>query len=195
MGNVLEALAAAGLDPGGADRPEVRSSLARLARIIRTRGLRSLGLCPAGDEVVIPPLALALGRSLAETGPDPVAVVDAAGDWACASDLLALSDPTETDGAISWIAERLAILTPWPGTAGETLVTLKLALAAGSGRFSALVVDLTGLGPMGASTGAFALLDGTAVVARAGKTTRRRVVQALRDIPEGRNLGVLLTGT
>jgi hypothetical protein len=192
MGNVVDALAAAGINVGAPLRPEVRSSLARLARHIRSLGVRTLGLAPADDGVAIPALALALGRSLAETAPDPVAVVDATGRWPCASALRELSDAS-MEVATGWIAERLAIITPTPGEPGETLSMLEAIIVAAP-RFAHLVVDLTGMEQLGICARAYDLLNGTALVARAGRTSTRRMARAYRQIPGERSLGVLLTG-
>jgi hypothetical protein len=194
MGNAVEALGAAGIALGGADRPGVRSSLARLARLLREDGVRTLGLAPADDDVAVPTLALALGRALAETSAGAVAVVDAVGEWPCAPALLEVSDPASPAVATHWIADRLALLTPRPGEPGEALSKLDACLAANAPRFAHLVVDLTGLDHLGAAAGAYHLLDGTALVARVGRTSIRRLARTYRDIPEPRRLGVVLTG-
>jgi hypothetical protein len=194
MRNAVDALGAAGIGLGDATRPEVRSSLAELARRVREEGVRTLGLAPADDDVAIPPLAIALGRSLAEMVGGPVAVVDAAGGWPCAPELLEFTQRPSAALATSWIADRLAILTPHPVEPGDALSTLAAILSAGAVSFEQVVVDLTGLDHLGASAGAFHLLDGTALVARVGRTSVRRVARAYRDIPDPRRLGVVLTG-
>ena len=51
MGNAVDARGAAGIGLGDATRPEVRSSLAHLARRVREEGVRTLGLAPADDDV------------------------------------------------------------------------------------------------------------------------------------------------
>src|SRR5512143_4145097 len=107
MGNAVDALGAAGIGLGGATRPEVRSSLAHLARRVREKGVRTLGLAPADDDVAIPPLAIALGQSLAEMAGGPVAVVDAVGGWPCAPELLEFTDRPAAALATNWIVDRL----------------------------------------------------------------------------------------
>jgi hypothetical protein len=60
--------------------------------------------------------------------------------------------------------------------------------------FGELIVDLTGFDHRGEHLAAFELLDAVALVARCGRTTARRIERWLRDLPDGRDLGVLLTG-
>ena len=96
----------------------------------------------------------------------------------------------------SWILEGLALLTPratHPASPAG-LSVLRSAVADRLDAFGHLVLDLTGLDRLGEHLAAFDLLDAVLLVARSGHTTTRQVSRRLREIPERRALGVLLTG-
>lgn len=189
-----EALRGAGIG-GGDERLDVSLELARLARLVRGRPARSIGLAPAGDDVAVPAIALGLGRAIAGLCGRPVAVVDAHGSWPCARALIDLAGaPDGSPLATCPIHDELAVLTPRAAGGPARLVPLRGLLAADPGAFEHLVVDLTGLDHLGERAAAAGLLDATALVARSGRTTTRQIERALRDIPDGRGLGVLLAG-
>lgn len=195
MKAIHEALRAAGISLPSEVPPAHRGELARLARVLRERGVRSVGLAPAGDDVAVPAVALGLGNALAEVAANPVAVVDACGSWDCARAFT--EGPVLGDGtplASVWLLDRLAIVSARPKAPGDVLVGLRRALAGGVLLFSHMVVDLTGVDHLGEQVGALSLLDAGILVARAGRTTTRQVRRKLRDFHGERNLGVLLTG-
>ncbi len=194
MGSVEEALRQSGIGTAGWAAASKGSEIVRIARLLRERRVRTVGLLPADDEVAVPALALALGKALADTGGAPVAVLDAAGTWGCAAALLARAALSEAGVTASWLGDALAILTPSSGDPGEVLRCLRGAASGGDGEWRHLVVDLTGVDHLGAQVEAFDVLDATTLVARRGRTTARALRRGLAGVPPPRNLGVLLTG-
>lgn len=195
MPNVPEEIRAAGIRlKAGDDLPLLRSECARLARCLRERKARSIGLAPAADHVAVPAVAIELARALADRSRSPVGVVDAGGSWACAGPLAEGSPAGGRILATIWLLENLALLTPRARKASEVLDELRGVAAGEAAGFGHLVVDLTGLDRLGEQVAAFDLLDAVAIVARSGLTTARQIQRRIRDLPEGRSLGVLLTG-
>ena len=188
-----ELLRVAGIGP--ALPPEVRAESARLLRRLRERLVQSIGLLPADDDVAVPSVALELGRALADKSAGAVAVVDARGTWPCAAALIESAKLDGTPRATQWLDEGLAVLIPRSRKPGIMLAHLHDVVSDLGGAFHHLVVDLTGFDRLGEQQAAFELLDGVAIVARSGRTTARQIRRALADLPEGRNLGVLLTGS
>ena len=195
MPGVHEELRAAGIrfEADGA-QPALRSECARLASRVRERQLRSIGLAPAGDDVAVPAVAIELGSALAERSAGPVGVVDASGSWACARALVERALPDGTPLATSWLLGNLAVLAPRTRHAGAVLGHLRGFFLGQAATFDHLVVDLTGLDHLGEHLAAIGLLDAVVLVARSGITTARQVQRRIRGLPEGRSLGVLLTG-
>jgi hypothetical protein len=87
----------------------------------------------------------------------------------------------------------LAVLTPRGAEPPAGIAFLRTALDRG-GTFFHAVADLTGLEHRGEHLAAFDILDAVVLVARAGRTRTRQVQRWLREIPDPRGLGVLLTG-
>jgi hypothetical protein len=194
MSSVQDALRSAGisLEPGD-DPPALRAECARLARLVHASGASTLGMAPAGDDVAVAGAAVKVARALASARRRPVLVIDALGSWGPAA---SATTETVSDGgaAPTWLLGDLGVITlhgPHPSLA---LPRLKACVARRQGVHATLVVDLTGFDHLGERPAAFALLDAAIVVARAGRTTTRQVREALHDVPEGRALGVLLTG-
>ncbi len=191
----LEALRAAGLLlEEGRDAAPGRMEAARVARLLRERGVPSVGLVPADDEVAVPAIAVLIGDALARVSGRSIGLVDAAGDWPGAGDLHAAS----SDGsplATSWLRDGLALLGPRAFHPGSALAPLRGGVSLVPGTFEHLVVDLTGFDRLGELATAMALLDGALLVARSGRTTHGQVRRWLGQCPGGRGLGVLLTGT
>jgi hypothetical protein len=190
---VHEALRAAGIALTGEDRLDVQRASARAARLVRERRLQAVGFAPASDDVAVAAVALEVGRALALTSTGPVGVVDASGTWPCAR---ALVDCGQDAGALSaaWVLEHLAVLTPRTLDAGRTLARLRGDVEDARARFEHLLVDLTGFHRPGERAAALEQLDAGVLVARSGVTKTRHAQRAFRDVPEGRSLGVLLTG-
>jgi len=192
---VHDVLAGAGLAPMAPQvAARVRSECARLARLLGERRVRALGLTPSDGETAVLAPAIELARALAAVEARPSAVVDAAGSWTCARELAALAAPDGTLLARSWLQDDLAVLTPRSLAPGGAVPRLRSCLVDERATFGHLVVDLTGLDQAGDQLAAFELLDGVVLVARSGRTTTRQIERQLRDVPEERRLGVLLTG-
>jgi hypothetical protein len=194
VGGAYEELIAAGILADDEDgRPELRAESARLVRRMRERLVHSIGLFPADDAVAVPAVALELGRALADLSEGAIAVVDAHGSWPCARSLVAGAAPDGTLLVTSRLDDNLALLTPRMFDVGAML-QLRSVVVELAATFTHLVVDLTGFDHMGEHPAAFDLLDGVVVVARGGQTKARQVRRWLREVPDGRSLGVLLTG-
>jgi hypothetical protein len=194
-GAVDAALRATGIDVSRLERPDMTSALSRLARVLRERRARTIGLAPADDDVAIPALAIGLAGSLSAGCTGPVAVVDACGSWPCARELADPRDPRDAPASVSWVLGQVAILTPRSVRAGEVATRLSDLMKGGASPFENVVVDLTGVDHLGEDGAAFRMLDGSAIVARSGRTTSSRIARRLRELPPDRSLGVLLTGT
>ena len=122
-----------------------------------------------------------------------MAVVDALGSWSCARSLVQAAGPGGSHLVASWLGENLALLTPRSFDLSAMLGLLLFRAVDEVADFDRQVVDLTGLDHLG-ELGALEILDAVALVARSGRTTARQVQQWLRRFPEGRSLGVILTG-
>jgi hypothetical protein len=195
MTSVHDVLRAVGVEfEKGRDRPALRSECARLATLVRSRGVYALGLFPASDDVAVPAPAMALGRALADASPRPVGVVDVQGTWSCARALAALAKPDGEPVVTSWALESLAVLTPRATDPAAGLPFLRTIVANRGATFGHLVFDLTGLDHLGEHVAAFDALDAVALIARSGRTTTRQVQRGICEIPVTRRLGVLLTG-
>jgi len=175
-------------------RAELGGECARLARVLREASVHRVGLAPAADDVAVPAVAVALGRSLAEASASPVGIIDAMGTWGCARALLAEPDQAGLPLVTLWLLRGLALLTPREAGDLRSLEEVLREVGQGPVDFEYLLVDLTGLEQRGERRAAIELLDAAVLVARSGRTTASQARLALRDIPEGRDLGVLLTG-
>ena len=191
----LEALRAAGLDLAGwRDAAPAWMEGVRVARELRERGLHTVGLAPADDEVAVPAVAMLLGGALAQVSGGAVGLVDAAGSWPAAPELRASAPSDGSLLATSWLRDGLAVLGPRCFDHGTALAPLRAAVALVPAAFEHLVVDLTGFDHLGELPAATGLLDGVLLVARSGRTRGRQVRRWLGDAAGGRGLGVLLTG-
>lgn len=193
MTGLQDTLRAAGIWYGNEARPKVRFECARLARVVRERGIRRLGLAPAADDVAVPALAIELARALVGAPPDAVGVVDALGRWSGTR-----AGHSESQAATwrtaAWLVAGVAVIAPVTADPATGLLLLRAVVEEESAGFSRLVVDLTGFDRLGERRPACELLDGVAVVARSGVTRTRQIVGALAEIPDGGRLGVLLSG-
>ena len=194
MSIAQDALRSAGISlEAGDDPPALRAECARLARLVHASGASTLGLAPAWDDVAVAGAAVKIARSLASARRRPVIVIDALGSWGPAATTTA--ETADDGGEVpTWLLGDLGVITlraPHPSLA---LPCLRACVARRRATHTTLVVDLTGFDQLGERPAAFDLLDAAIVVARSGRTTTRQVRDALRDVPEGRALGVLLTG-
>jgi hypothetical protein len=188
MSSVLDELREVGFSPGAAEDPAaLQLECARLARLVRASNARTLGLAPAGEDAAVPGVALKLAQYLASSSHQPVGVVDALGRWGPGT-------AEEGSPSTTWLLDGLALLSVHASHPSLALEQLRGCLAAEATHFRSVIVDLTGFAQRGELRAALELLDAAAVVARCGRTTVRQVRAALDDVPEGRGLGVLLTG-
>lgn len=196
MPDVHEALRPFGLWPAPDEgRPALRAQCTVLAQRLREGRARTIGLLPAGGDECVAGLAIVLGRAMARASLSSVGLVDALGSWPCAQALVAAAASDGRPLATSWLADDLAVLTPRTPDLGAALERVRAIVAKDASPFGHLLVDLTGSGRSGHALAACALLDAVVVVARSGRTTTHQVRRWLRDLPEDRIAGVLLTGT
>jgi len=175
------------------DPPALRAECARLARLVRASSAITLGMAPAEDDVAVPGVAMKLARAIARESHCPVGVVDALGTWGLGT--TPTVDAAENGAAVTtWLLDELALLTLRVSHPSLALPRLSACVAREGALYGSLVVDLTGFERLGERRAAFELLDAAVVVARSGRTTTRQVRDALHDVPDGRGLGVMLTG-
>lgn len=167
---------------------DARAALARVASVLRRRRVRSLGLLPAADDVGVPGVALQAALAIAEVSAEPVGVVDPTGTW-----LDAVGRPDAEGPAVARVAELVALIA-LPRRPGSVAPALAKLLRTDARAHAHLVVDLSGLERTGDHVEAFSLVDGVAVVARAGRTTFAQLDRASAQIPGDKDLGVLLVG-
>jgi hypothetical protein len=174
------------------DVENVRTECTRIAGVLLEREQRLVGLLPADASVAVPAVALQLARGLVEVSGSPCGIVDAGGTWPVTRPTA--PDVPESRFGATWLLEDLALLTPYALEPGVALPRLDAALREEASVFGTLVVDLTGFERRGEHAAAIDLLDGTIVIARAGRTTEEPLRRWQREIPPERYLGVLLTG-
>lgn len=175
--------------------PAVDARCAGLARRLRERRARTIGLLPADDDVAVPAVALHLGSALSGASARPVAVVDAFGSWAAPAVAGAVATEGPTGLVTSWLRDDLAVLSGRAVGAGAALQQLRAVLEEESPEYEHVLFDLTGFDHVGEQLAAYELLEAVILVARSGRTTVRGIRRRLRDVPDARLLGVLLTGT
>jgi hypothetical protein len=175
------------------EHPALRVECARMARLLAERLVHTVGLAPAADDVAVPPIAIELGRALADKSA-LIGVVDAQGSWMDARLRVEGAPSDGTPTATTWLLDNLGVLTP-PTTGTDSLLSrLRRIVLETRATFTHLVIDLTGFDHAGEQIAACDLLDAVVLVARSGRTTAHQVRRWLRDLPPDRNLGVLLTG-
>jgi hypothetical protein len=92
-----------------------------------------------------------------------------------------------------WLTKRLAVLLPvGPRRAGLELDLLQTTLVEQCGGFPHALVDLTGFEVLGEHLAAYEFMDGVLVVAYAGRTTERQLLDCQRQIQPSKQMGVLL---
>lgn len=191
--DALQALLALVPDPAV---PGLRADCAGLARRIRERSLRSVGLVPADDDVAIPRVLLHLGHALAAGSDGAVGLVDAQGTWAGPTSWPAAD--ADEDGQIAIrreVADHLVFMAPRVTLSASALRQLQYVLAREARSFERLLVDLTGFARLGEQLAACQLLDAVLLVARRGTTTVHSARRWMRELEGVNCLGILLTGT
>jgi hypothetical protein len=172
----------------------------RAAQRMRRRGCSSIALVPASSQIGAVGVGLNLAVALRDVTGERVGYIDANLRWPALSKtegkegLGADVAPTEAYSQ-RWLRRDVAIFTPRKRVLGGAgLVPLQQLLATVKQQFAYCVVDLTGWKRLGEHLPAFDLIDGVAVVAKAGVTTELELLRFSYEIPSERYLGILLTG-
>jgi hypothetical protein len=196
MSGIRETFRAAGIWLMADDEwPAVSAGCAGLARRLRERRARTIGLEPADDDVAVPAVALHLGSALAGGTAGVVAIVDTFGSWTAPTGAGAVAAEDPSGLVTAWLREDLAVLTPRAVGPGAALQGLRSVIEGESAEYDHLIFDLTGFDHVGEQLAAYDLLEAVVLVARSGRTTVRGIQRRLREVPGARFLGVLLTGT
>lgn len=167
--------------------PARYADLYRVARQLRDRGLRTIGLAPVDDRVATATTAIDLAVALADAAAANVAFCDPHGR-------LAVSDlPGEPMGThrVVVLREGVVVLTPHGERSGSA-AAIGPVLAEATQRFDFVIVDLSGFDARGEHRLAYDMVDAVALVARAGATREHALRDRHRELPEDRDLGVLL---
>ena len=192
-------LAAAGISivDGEIDKAGVHAEAVRIARRIHAARRKVVGFIPATERVAVPPVALQLGSALVELTGATIAFVDANLRYPALADIAAGDTDEPRHGVFEtrWLRGSLAVLTPRGAErAGEAVPALARLLLDGIDLFEYVLVDLTGFDVLGEHASAAACMDAVVLVAGAHRTREKDVLRYLREMPEGRFLGVLLVG-
>jgi hypothetical protein len=201
VGDDADRLAAAGISiiAGEKDDAGVHAESVRIARRIHAARRKVVGFIPATERVAVPPVALQLGSALVELTGATIAFVDANVRYPALADIAA-DDAGEARVEhqvfeTRWLRGSLAVLTPRGAErAGEAVPALARLLLDGIDLFEYVLVDLTGFDALGEHASAAACMDAVVLVAGAHRTREKDVLRYLREMPEGRFLGVLLVG-
>jgi hypothetical protein len=179
----------------------------RVVRRLRLTGDPLVGLVPADPSAHVAPVAIALGRVLAENAGLVVALIDAGTPWADAppggrsrggGEHGAASPPGA--GSAARFVERsilpgLSLLTPTRTPSGRIdSMVVEATIRAAARAASVTLVDLTGLAAAGEHLTVSALLDAVLIVARRHHTTEHQLLRAQHEIDPIRSLGVVLVG-
>src|SRR5262245_4766353 len=192
-----EVLAALGIVTGDQRSGALKAACTKIARRIHPQGTRVVGFVPGDDDVAVPPVIIQLGIALCDLTGATIAVVDANVRY---PGLGALNqgrsaDHDESVFSTRWLRGSLALLSP-PRVerAGEVVPQLERVLWDGAELFAHVLVDLTGFELLGEHASAASIMDGVALVARAGHTREQSLMDLVDNLPRGRFLGVLLVG-
>jgi hypothetical protein len=164
----------------------------RVARRLLAEERRLVAMLPLASAGAIEAPICALGRALVDVTGETVALIDVAGSW----ELWAREPASAGDLPYvgRWLYDaRLAALRPTRRPqAGEGLGVIRLLLGIARSRCPYALVDLSGLRAAGEHLGAFTLVDGVCLIARAGKTRERELLAIYEQLEPHKNLGVLL---
>lgn len=168
----------------------LRAECTRVARVLRERSARVVGLLPAGAGVALAPVTAALGSGLAELGGMVAIVVQAEASALLAERVQAAGQPAASPRPARAV-EILAHLAAGPGAASQ----LRELIDGPGAAYAHLLVDLGGFDRLGEHLEVAPMLDGVVIVARRKHTTTRQLERRLVEIPKRLQLGILLTGT
>ena len=196
-------LAAAGISIiGGGDKAGVHAEAVRIARRLHAARRKVVGFIPATDRVAVPPVALQLGSALLELTGATIAFVDANVRYPALAGRISSGDKVPEVDRVEhkvfetrWLHGSLAVLTPRGAElAGEAVPALARLLLDGTDLFEYVLVDLTGFDLLGEHASAAACMDAVVLVGQAHRTREKHILRFMREMPEGRFLGVLLVG-
>ena len=179
----------------------VRVECTRAAQRIRRNQCTTVGLIPASAQIGVVGAGINLAVAMAELTGSTVAYVDANLRWPALPALVGESPDDEDDPTLGsafstrWLRGDVALLVPRSRAVHASgLAALAKVLVAAKEVFACCLVDLTGWTRLGEHLTAFTLLDGLVVVAHKGLSTEDELLQLCQELPEGRNLGVMLLG-
>jgi hypothetical protein len=176
----------------------VRAQCVHVARALRHADRRIVGVLPSSDDIGITGVGVQLGLALADVSGATIAFVDANLRWPAIADLEVAAEKSPDDQSAfvtRWIRGSLALLTPMSvGEAGAGVPQLARVIQLGSWLFAHVLVDLTGFKKLGEHLAAIEMVDAVLVVSRAGRTREDELLRLKHELPEHKNLGVLLVG-
>ncbi|MCA9665019.1 MAG: hypothetical protein KC503_05500 [Myxococcales bacterium] len=179
----------------GDANPSLYAECIRIARALRDSGAKTIGFWPAAANVAVPPLAIQLAMALSQLVRAKVAFIDANVFMPALPVTGGADDASGSIFDIKYIHDHLALVIPkWVGEVGAGVPQLKAMIASNRERFRYMLVDLTGFDEIGDQLNAVDLLDGTVIVGLAGKTRETELLRVQFQLPEDRNLGVVLVG-
>jgi hypothetical protein len=167
------------------------------ARRLHKMGLQVVALLGATPEVSVPTAAVRLGGALATLSGQRIGIVDPSARWPVEllgkEPAVAAADDEAPIFSSSWIGSQLVVLRPrqTPGADAGTALLSRL-LAHGKRPFAHLLVDLSGLDALGEHVAAVELVDAVVLVAQAGRTRQKDLVEQRRELPVEKLLGVLI---
>jgi hypothetical protein len=198
-----DAAAALGVDQlypwRGAKRSDLEMACAQIARRLIASGRTAIGFLPAPGCRELFPLLVHLGRALFPFQQRQSAVVPPWRQW---------DDAPENTRRLG-DGHHAPSLRVIPGEGGPTLVvppscpdastamlSLQLTLRRMDKRFPQALIDFTSLGEAEPDDPAavLRLVDGVAVIGTQGKTSVHQLQRTARQIPDGKNLGVVVIG-
>jgi hypothetical protein len=163
-------------------------ALVRVAQELERRRFAYVGLLPASARVDVGTAALRLAFARAAVSGAAVVLVDVRGTWA--ED--AGATPAAPAATRVPIGAGVSLATRRPRPGARLLDDLRELVDEPRRDTPRAVVDLAGFADAGEHLAAAALLDGVAVVARAGRTTLAELDRRVRELPAARNAGVLV---
>jgi hypothetical protein len=172
--------------------PEAEVDCTRVARQLVAEQRRVVALMPVGAVGSLHELTCGMAERLADLTGQTAAAVDLAGTWPIWSRREASSAKEFCMGR--WLyGARVAALRPVrPPVAGEGLGVTRGIIEHGAMRCACALIDFSGLRATSEHFGAFTLVDGVCLIARAGKTRERELLSLYDEIEPSKNLGVLL---
>lgn len=179
----------------GEDNPSTHAQLIHIARKLVKSELQVIGFWPTGPDVAVPPVAIQLGTAILDLTNSTVAYIDANVRFPAMA--LASSRAQDDDSYFTtrWLQDSLALVVPKEvGAAGAGVPLLKAMVMGNRDSFAIMLVDLTGFDYIGDHLNAIELVDGVVMLAAVGKTREGHLMRLQQQIPEDKNLGVVLVG-